>query len=304
MPITDNQFGADELESAIQANPALIDNILPVLTKNKYSVYDEPTLTKFKTDLETESIGKFVSKSATEFEDTVRSITGLEKDSPEEKYFDFNKRALQTFKTERDALKEELNELKGKSNITQAERDQLQALKDKVKEYDVKLKEVETNYQSQLSKAKLENVLSFKISSVSSKLIKSDIAGIKAAQGILSNNIKNEILNMAQTDSRGEVILINPADGKPMLNKDLSFVTVEQFYEAKMNEAGFIDKGRQQGGAGGEGGGNQQSSDIPGNVKTRVELMDYLRSAPETKSLSQSKIIEEFNKYAHLLPNG
>ena len=137
------------------------------------------------------------------------------------------------------------------------------------------------------------------MNNVTSKLIKDTRPGIAAAQEIMSNQIFADISNMAE-EVGGEVIL-KGADGNALTNKnDGSFMTVAQYYEAKMTQAGFVDTGNQQTGAGGERVDTSASA-IPGGAKTQSELLDWL-TKNTMKGKPQSELLKEFDKYGHLLP--
>ena len=67
-----------------------------------------------------------------------------------------------------------------------------------------------------------------------------------------------------------------------------------------MTEEGFVDTGKKQPGAGGQPIERTLGA-IPATVKNQADLMDWLRDNT-MKGKSQSELVAEFDKYAHLLP--
>lgn len=298
MAITDNNFSPDELKAAVAANPALKDIALGYFKESGYVARSAAEEQDYVKQLESQHVAGYVGKTAPLVEKTIEELTGIKKTAPEENWYDLNKRALGSVVEERNNLKTELDTLKKSSNITEAERKQLDSMTEKVKELNKEIEKMKKDGESALNKAKLENRVSKEMSDVLPKLVKDERPGVKKAQDLLSNQIYQEALDIAQEDSRKQIVLIGK-DGQPLLNQDGTFKTVAQFYEEKMTEAGFIDDGKTLTGAGGNT--PPRPSQIPGGCKTQAELMDWLRDNT-MKGKPQSELITEFDKYAHLLP--
>ena len=298
MPI--DNVTADELKAYVTANPTFVDTIAkPVLTENKYFLRSEADEANYETVLEKKHIDKHLSQIAPQIEKVIEETTGIKKEA-NENYFGYNKRVLAALKTERDALNTENQTFKSKSDMTKAEREAYDQAKAEITTLNTKIKDLETSKTTEVSKAKMESDITRQMNSVSAKLLKDERPGFAKAQELITSSIFAEIADMAQKDARGQVILIK-ADGSPILNTDKSFTTVAQYYEQKMDEAGFVDKGKTTEGPGGSGKDKNTNLSIPGGVKTQSELMDWLRNNT-MKGKSQPELMKEFDKYADKLP--
>lgn len=283
-----------ELEAYIELNPTALDTIFkPVLTKREYAFMSKAERDTYESDLNQQSI----SKIAPQIEKDVKDATGIDKNAGET-YSAYNQRVLKALADEKKQLAAEVNAFKGKSDLTKVERENYEALQQEAKLNASKIKELTDNSAKELNKARTENEVVRQMGTVTGKLIKSDIPGVTKAQEIMSERIFADIQDMAQKDSRGQIILIDK-NGQPVLNADKTFKTVSQYTEDKMSEAGFVETGKSGKGAGGTPLGSDITK-VPGGVKTQVELMDYLRDGP-MKGKSQSELLKEFDKYAPLL---
>ena len=297
--ITDNNFTDAELDAALTANPALLEKAVKVaLTKREYNLRSKDEEATYLSNLETQHISKHVSAFAPQLEKAVKDYTGLEKVDATEKYFDYNARALKTLAQEKKDLDEKIKTLESTSDLSALERKQLNDAIELNKQYEKKVKEVTDGSAKEVSKAKMENKIIQQMNAVTPKLIKDTRPGIAAAQEIMSRQIKSDIENMAE-EVGGKIVLKDSA-GNALTNKnDGSFMTVAQYYEAKMTEAGFVDNGKTQPGAGGER--PDEVTSVPGGCKTQSELLEWLRNNT-MKGKSQGELLKEFDKYGHLLP--
>ena len=286
MAITDNSFTPEEFKAAIDANKDLVT----ALQTGGYYVRD-----KAGEDAYAASLEDVYNKNTVELIKTTTGIEPIDKESPK----DYASRVLNTTVEERNAAKVELDTLKGQSNITDYERQQIKDLQKLVNDKTAEIDGIKTTSANEVTKAKLENSVISQMNTVTSKFVKDTRVGVTKAIELRSSQVLEEIMGMAQKDSRNQIILIGE-DKKAIVNKDGSFKTVAQFYEEKMDEDGFVDNGKEQPGAGGNDPGGK-AVNVPGNCKTQVELMDFLRENT-MKGKSQAELIKEFDKYAHLLP--
>lgn len=292
--ITDNDFSDVELDSALTAKPELLDRVKAAIEKRDYAFLPKSTIA----DLETQHIGKFIGTYAPTLEKYLKDTTGIDKEAPTEKYTAYNERVVKTLAEKSRALETEIATLKGTSNLTELERKQLEAAIEKNKAYEKQIKDVEANAATSISKAKMENKITQQMSTVTGKLLKDQKPGFQKAMEIMSNQIYQDISNAAE--EVGGKIVLKGADGNALTNKDGSFKSVAQYYEEQMLEAGFVDDGKQQPGAGGGGKDSIDIKNIPGGAKTQNELLNWLRDNT-MKGKSTIELTKEFDKYAHLL---
>lgn len=297
MAITDNSFELNEFEAAVEATPALLDSVVKAyLTKKEMSV-----LSKAEQEaLEGTHISKYVSQFAPQLEKYVEETTGIKKTDASEKYTAYNERAIKTLVEQNKTFSEELKTLKSGSDLSKIEREQLESLKEVVKANQAKIKELEDGSAQSLKQAKMENRIVQEINTVTPKLIKDDRPGFSKAIGLVSNSIFEEIQKNAEVEPHSNKIVVKGADGKALINADGTFKTVAQVFEERMTEEGFVDTGKKQPGAGGQPIERTLGA-IPATVKNQADLMDWLRDNT-MKGKSQSELVAEFDKYAHLLP--
>ena len=289
MPITDGVFTDAELISAIEAKPELISVVSTALNSSNHGK-------KFMSDFESAAISKHTKEFATKLEEDVRSLTGIEKASADEKYYDYNKRALDSLKKEAHAAKEEANALKGKSNITAEERQQLEAAKASLAESNKKIADLESGHKSEIVRLKAGNQILNEVAPIRSTFVKGQQGVEKAVELLHAATLEKMTASAKISDDTGQLIFIGK-DGKALLNQDSSFKTASQIYSEEM--ADFIDKGKKGAGAGGNDP-NQNPVNMPQGVKTRGELIDYLRSKGFAKNTKE--FTAEYDKLSKNLP--
>lgn len=289
-----------EVEAYIAANPTAVDTVFkPALTTKEYSLMSKAEKTQYDSDRESQIVSARTSKIAPKVEKYVKDTTGVDKTDSNEKYYVYQNRVMKELADEKKSLSEQVETFKKSSNLSQVERTQLDNLIEIQKVNQKELEDLKLSSSKEINKAKLENELGREMAPVSAKLIKSTIPGVEKAKEIMSNQIFAEMQEMATKDSRGKIILMK-SETEAITTENGNFKTVAQYYEEKMTEAGFVDNGKTITGAGGEGGKAPAGTSIPGNCKSQVELMDFLR-ANTMKGKSQVELMKEFDKYAHLL---
>lgn len=289
--ITENNFTTDELIAALEATPTLLDTVIkPTLEGRKFSLLDETG----KKALEQQAEQNYMTTYTPQWEKLVKETAGVDKVDGE----DYNMYLTRVL-GERKTLDTELQGYRGKTDLTQVEKDRIKQLESAVLEHAKEVKKIKDEAAGEVSKAKLGLQLSNEVAPVLNKLIKDTRPGVAKAQEVMIAQTMNELSNMASKDSFGRTILINPDTKKPLVDASNMFITPTQYFEGKMTEYGFVDIGKKQPGAGGQGA-DPSNLAIPGGATNEVELMDFLRKGP-MKGKSQTELVKEFDKYAHLL---
>jgi hypothetical protein len=111
MAITDNSFTADELNAAITAKPELIETLKGTLSGKSFVVKTAEEHQAFITEHEGIVAGKKTKEHADLLEKDVLELTGIAK-LPNEKYYDYFKRATAEKLAATKALESELAEIK------------------------------------------------------------------------------------------------------------------------------------------------------------------------------------------------
>lgn len=308
MPITENTFTGDELKGALSANK---DALLPIIkgvlgTDYKYVVQDEQEHATFKTNYENDVVARKTSEWATNLEKDVKELTGIDKTDPNEKYYDYFKRATKTVKESVAPLQAELDRLKKAGNPNAADQARIKQLEDAIVEEKTRYGTEIDGYKKKIHDLTVGNNLVTALAAIRGKY-KKDIppAIIETVEKVTLQ----ELIGIAKVQDDGKVTYLDK-DGKPLVNTS----TYQPLTEAELLEQrlkDLIDTGRQQGGAGGgapEGGGGAGAAgdppaeikDIPATVKTKKDLTDHLLSLGWTTS--HPKWNETFAKFGAKLP--
>jgi hypothetical protein len=281
MAITENKFTSDELKAAIEANPDLLNIVVPVLTEKKYVVRDEATEATFRANLETQISTDLTRKHAETVEKDVLEITGIPKQQ-NEKYYDYLRRAATEKLQSVTKLEKELTDLKSKSNPSEADKARIQQLEEGVnkmkKEHQEAIEKKDVELKTFRTLAPIETA----IAALRAKYKKDLPASVLT---VMENTVKNDLLKIAEVDEKGN-IYFKDAEGKPLIRQsDMGKLTPEEVVNERMKDV--IDTGIQQpgggsgpagGGAGGNGnsGGKVVFTSFPSDVKTKDQATDYL----------------------------
>lgn len=309
MPITENTFTGDELKAALTTNKdALLPIVRGVLGNDfKFVVQDEAEHNTFKQNYEADVVARKTNEFATNLEKDVKEATGIEKSDPNEKYYDYTKRVLKTLKDSVTPLQTELDRLKAAGSPSAADKQRIQQLEDAIKEK-------ETNLTTELQKrdARIhELTVGNNLMSALAKLrtqYKKDIP--QSLIDTVEKVVIADLIKIAKVQEDGKVLYYGE-DGKPLTDKKLYQPLNE---EALLTERlkDLIDAGRQQGGAGSGSGSQQQPGgneggavpetidSIPNDVKTKVQLTEYMQKLGWTTS--HPKWNETYNKLGKDLP--
>jgi len=311
MAITENTFTGDELKQALSTNKdALIPIVKGVLGSDfKYVVQDEAEHNTFKQNYEADVIARKTSEWAQNLEKDVKELTGIEKTDPNEKYYDYFKRATKTVKESVAPLQAELDRLKAAGSPSAADKQRIKQLEDAIVEEKGKYSTELEKANKRIHELTVGNNLVTALAQIRAKY-KKDIP-----QTIIETVEKvtlQELIGIAKVQEDGKVTYMDK-EGKPLVNKSTYQPLTElELLEDRLKD--LIDVGRQQGGAGsgegtqggGTGGAGGQGEppaeikDIPATVKTKKDLTEYLLSLGWTTS--HPKWSETFNKFGAKLP--
>lgn len=277
--ITDNNFSMEEFSAAITANPALLDVAKGYFTEQKYSVMNENEMNTHNESTRSD----VVSGIATKVESNIKTLTGIDKTAPDEKWHAYYMRAAKTLKTQLDDATTKLASYEGKSDITEAEREQLKTYATTVSNLNKSIEDTKLEYEGKIAQTKLENKINAAAYACQTKFISDP--KFKKAIDIMHENTIAQMSKEAQIKD-GKIVYFDE-NKKAMKNADNSFVTTEQRYLGLMDD--FVDKGKKQGGAGGDGGPSGSSTPA-GEIKCQYDLQKHLNDQGLVSGTS------EFNK--------
>lgn len=275
MPITDKSFTAEELDSVLTENPALIPFIQTVAEKRGgYFAPDGVSKKSYEDNVSTNAKSALTLEHATALEKDVEEITGIKKE-PGEKYYDFNKRVLKLQTESAKKNSTELATLKSQTDLTAAEKQRMAQLEALVLEKDTKISTIETERQSEVTRLKVENNIYNIAGKVDSKLKKNP--ELQDAIGIVREKAISEMI--AKSLNKDGKFVFLKEDGSPYVKADASYMNAEEVLLSKMDK--WVDKGKQVAGAGGNSGPDEPVTD--GQFKTKVEVDRFI----QTKGLIQ-----------------
>lgn len=208
MAITENSFTADEIQSALAANPALLDVLKEAAPKSNIFVYSKPEFDTYVQGVKQDAVNETTSTLYSQLDKDVAALTGSAKGN--EKTYDFIKRVIDEQKTERTRLAGEV-----------------QTLNEQIKTGgDTTLK---TRYEAlELAHKNLNDVV---IPQLNQSLIQTKIGTIisEAKAGLAFNEAySQDVIDvlmstatqkmMAAAKVNGDQILFQDAEGKPFMN--------------------------------------------------------------------------------------
>lgn len=302
MAITDNSFTAAELQAAVAANPALFEQLKTGLTPLGHHAIAKDEYDTFVSS-EREKIS--ASKTAeiyTNIDNDVRAASGIEKANPQEKTYDYLKRAITGLKTGREQLEGQITQLKtqiANGDGNQAMKDQLAALQTELKGYK---EDKEPQYKQLLFAKDVELQYSLGLRDINIKK-----ALPESLVKLAMDNAKTAMISMAKSDANGGIYYVDK-DGKTILD---GVNPASATFVLKSLLTDIVDNGQQQQGGGGKpptgpavntGVKNADGNDItiPDTIKSQQELHEYLSSQG---LLQDSKEFNElYKKHGAKLP--
>lgn len=295
MAITDGTFDAAEFEAAVTANPALLDQVRPGLTKLGLTPYSQ---TEFDGALNTK-IGEKTNEIYSGLDKDLLESSGMAKASGTEKTFNYLKRVVGELRGATTPLQEKIATLEkaiadGGGDATL--RAQLKQLQDKETQYQADLKDRDTKLFQKDVALDIRDGL---------RELKFDTSVKESLRKLAINNATAEIMALAVTekDAAGTENIRYVRNGSVLLDKEgkpatAAFLLTEQL--ADVLDAG---QGGQGGGAGGGQGGGKGGKvtvpdTLPADVKNQSQLIDYLLK------LGVPNETEEFDKAFDKLSKG
>lgn len=275
MPITENNFTAEEFATALKENQALNDLVAGFLTDDASK--DLPARQK----LEGSFIGSFTSKQAQLIENDTKEIFGVEK-LPNEKYYDYWKRAAQTKTGEYKKAFDELETLKKAGNPSEAQ-------KTRIAQLEGLLQEEKGNFTKQLQ----EKEARIRDLSIGSE-VKVGLAAIREKYrkdlpanvvSIVEKTAIDSLVASGELQEDGK-LTFKDKEGKVLMNKSTyQPMTAEEVLADTLKD--LIDTGKQQPGAGSGEGTQKKGPDVktgekgqwngrPASVTSKEKLTSYL----------------------------
>lgn len=294
MAITENKFTAAELATAIQANPDLLNEVTSHLTSQEYTVHSKDAHAQYLKNYEQGVINPKISELGTRLDTDIEALTGIKKGAPEEKYYDYMKRA---FTEKFNGLTTELENLKKKGHTSDVDKQRIEALEKAINEqkaeYEGKLKSSDDTLRGYKITSVIENALAKKRPNYKAAVPK---AVALMAEGTAVAALQKQI-RIEKDSSGNEIAVILGPDGKVLLNqKTFQALTVEEKLDELLSDM-VEDKKSQQGGGSDPNKSTQEPgkfTGVPPTVKTKLELTEYLISIGIGKNTDEfTKIFSE-----------
>lgn len=266
MAITDDSFSLEELTQVLEKKPELGQYIAGAITK-----VQPDYLSAYHKSIADAEVGKYTSNIATQLESTVKNLTGIDKASPEEKWFDYNQRVLKTFKEKSDQLSSELAELKKGHSPSEAEKQRMAQLEQLVNDSKTEKETLTQKYEKEISSLKTQSYLLSEVAPVSAKR---NALIPERAFNLAHNDAISQMTAMAVKE--GDKTVFKGADGKFILTNGV-FATPAEVYKTIMKD--FLEEKKVVNGAGGNEYIEDPNSDsLPAEVNTQMKLSNYLTS--------------------------
>lgn len=303
MAITDNNFTQQEFNAAIDANPELINHVKTSLSNKKFIVQDEETHRNYLKNHE-EGFAKSLTKVHAEtLEKDVYDLTGIDK-LPEEKYYDYFKRATAERLKGVTEMQKELETLRKGNQSDNAGR--IKQLEEAIQAEKENSKTLLAEKEKTINEIKISSIANNALAKLSAKYRKDLPEGLVK---IGEQTALNELLKVAKFQEDGN-ITITGEDGSPMLDKDTyKPLTPEQWLSNFGTIKEMIDPSADGKGAGtGKSeqpenpgtGGFQRITSLPANIKTKVELNDYMARMGYVDGSKEKN--EDYEKFGNKLP--
>lgn len=264
MPITENNFTAAELQTALKATPDLMKVVKETLAGGDYKmvVHTPDEHTTYLKNYEENVVSKKTSDHATKLEKDIKELTGIDKKTPDEKYYDYFKRAVTEKLSAYSNLEKELSDLKAKGgNTSEADKGRIKQLEEALdktkKEWSDKLA-AKTGEVSDLRKEYRLKEIVAELRASYKKEIPQSVAEIMEKAVI--DQTKKE---MAFQEDGAET-LIDPAKNNEVILDPTTYKPLAVAAKVKERLKDLIDTGRQQTGAGTAAATQAQQQAAPG----------------------------------------
>lgn len=265
------------------ANEETRGQLLSALTENGFVVRSKEEEETYKTNLLNQGvedkIGSRIREMHSQYEKDVFDVTGIKKDNPDEKAYEYNKRVLATLKGKTAEYEQQLTQLQEQIKAG----DNSGQLKDLEKQFQQRLQEKENElnqFKSQSELLQKAQLLEQSISPLTSNF-KKDLTSLERKAIEREKQDFLQTAKLVEVDGKS-VLVAADKEGNPLKDRNLSYITADAYFDEILKEA-MQPEQRKQGGAGTTGGkpvkfGGTEIN-LKGVPKNRVELNFMLKEA-------------------------
>jgi len=303
MALTDNTFTAEEFAAATTANPELLKTVSGHLTAQKWHVMPDADHQTYLKNYEANVIGVKTKEFADNIEKDVEALTGIKKSDSNMKYYDYLKTAVAKKLESVTELEKQITTLKEKGGTSELDKQRIAALEQQIEktkgEYSDKLTAAQIELNNTRSLHTIEKALSPHRAAYKSTIP-------KEMAEMYESNIIADVQKRYKIQDDGTVTLLQD-DGKTvMLNAKFAPMSVDEYVADKIKP--LLDEGKKLEGAGtkkddaaaaaGSGEAKKWDGVLPADVKTQVQLSNYLYGIGVTSDSKEYK--EAMEKYKEL----
>lgn len=300
--------GTEQDKIGVNTDDSTKASIVNWLNNNGYAVRTTDEDKSFMQNAVQTEVNKMFANQKVQIEEKVKALTGIDRTGEGERAIDYLERAIKEKIAPVKELESQLEKLKneginGNEQAEQYKKD-LELLQGKFADLSAnKDKELE-QLKSQIFNSKVRSMIDNELAALRGSLDES--IDSKLLEDVIKSRLNNfyEENKAHQIDDtiifknkNGETIISNQ-DGKPKNAKEL----LTPYFED------IIDKKRKQNGAGsgmGSGGsseGSKQKYDLPENVKTKVQLHEYLSKGTPKLDINSKEFSEAYSELGKELP--
>ena len=275
-----------------------LEDMVKHLSKNKYIVRTDEQESEFWKKKEGDSIGSSLKKWSENLEAKIAEITKVERNT-DEKSLDFLARAIGSLNEAHESTTSELETLRKSTSEGEGAAAEIQKQFDTFK----KAKEKEilelSGKVGDMKGQQFKNRVDLAVNEAMSKIrptLKQDKDNEKMIEAAVQNEITNFYSNVKAVDHQGGLIFHDSNDD-PLLDKtNGNHLGAHDILSDRLGY--LIDETRVQGGSGSKGKFNPDPNtnkfklELPDNVKTKVQLTNYLANDKQLDPNSS-----DFNKY-------
>lgn len=302
MPITDNNFTGAELQTVLTANPALFKEIQTAATAlGHYAIPKDEYATFIEKERGTVAATK-TKEIYDQLDNDILTTAGIPKENPQEKTYDYMKRALTTFKSKETTLAQTVADLQKqlKENAGDAAiKSQLDAATAALKDFQ---ETKEPTYQKQLF---AKDVMLDVYKGMQAHKLRTDLPEVLMVPALAA--IEKQMVESARKDANGNIYYVD-AQEKTILD-GVKVATASKVLAGLLTE--LIDTGVKKPGGGSEAPGGPASATgvknadgndivIPDTIKTKVALDEFLMSQGLTADSKEYNDLR--TKYGEKLP--
>lgn len=298
MPLTEQEV--NDFKTVLEKGGELPAHLKPLMDLG--IVVRTPAMEEaFKNHFKTTEINTEIKKTHDLYDKDVFDLTGIKKD-PSEKSYEYMKRALPQHVSGLKTELEDLKKKKGDGNATEAEKQRIAQLEGLLADKDKTYGEEITKLKSSLELKDVENALSSGLIEIKGKLkkalgdsvlkeiIETRLNRVKASAKFMEIEGKKQLVFMDENNQPR----ISKSTYKALTAEEVLADVFKDVMEEERKQEGAGTGGA--GAAGGAGGKVDHTKLVPPQeVKTKVELMDWLKKQGLTTGSKEFN--EVYNKY-------